>query len=220
MLENTSHLTPLSQCPSTDDRGAWRKYWLSQHQPWRIEPEIDEERQHYLIQQLEIQPDIEHSIYPFKGIRLSRADVEWLLINHENGRGPVSWNDESQRRRDGLDLRGADLKQVDLSHLPLARILGGLTWDEWDEATGQQRSIAAVRMQEANLRGAHLEGARFRGAHLEEANLKYTYLEAAQFRYTHFESANLGGAFLDRTDLYRATISDEKSIGPSLLDIH
>jgi pentapeptide repeat protein len=219
-LENASHLAPLSQRPSTDDRGAWRKYWISQHQPWRTEPEIDEERQHYLSQRLVIQPDIEHSIYPFKDIQLSRADVEWLLINHENGRGPVSWNDESQRRRDGLDLRGADLRQVDLSHLPLARILGGLTWDEWDEATGQQRSIAAVRMQEANLRGAHLEGARFRGAHLEGANLKYTYLAAAQFRYTHFERANLGGAFLDRTDLYRASISDEKGVGPSLLDVH
>jgi len=219
-LEDAGHLFPMLQRPLTDDRGAWRKFWISQHQPWRTEPEIDEERQHYLSQRLAIQPDIEHGIYAFKDIQLSRADVEWLLINHENGRGPISWNDESQRRRDGLDLRGADLKQVDLSHLPLARILGGLTWDEWDEAIGQQRSMAAVLMQESNLRGAHLEGARFRGAHLEGANLKYTYLEAAQFRYTHFERANLGGAFLDKTDLYRAIISDEKHIGPSLLDIH
>lgn len=219
-LENASHLTPQLQRPSTDDRGAWRKYWISQHQLWRTEPEIDEERQHYLSQRLEIQPDIEHGIYPFKDIQLSRADVEWLLINHEDGRGPVNWDDESQRRRDGLDLRGADLKQVDLSHLPLARIRGGLTWDEWNDAPKQQRGMAAVLMQEANLRGAHLEGARFRGAHLEGADLKYTYLEVAQFRYTHFERAKLGGAFLDRTDLYRAIISDEKRIGPSLVDIH
>jgi len=218
--EDASHSSSLPQRPSTDDRVAWRKFWQTQHQPWRTEPEIDSERQNYLAQRLAIKPDIEHGIYAFKDISLSRADVEWLLISHEDGRGPVHWSDESQRRRDGLDLRGANLKQVDLSHLPLARLLGGLTWDEWDDAPKPQRSMAVVHMQEANLRGAHLEGARFRGAHLEGANLKYTYLEVAQFRYTHFERANLGGAFLDRTDLYRATISDEKHIGPSLLDIH
>ena len=220
VLENAGHVSALPQFPSTDDRSAWRKFWQSQHQPWRTEPEIDQERQHYLAQHLSIKPDIEHGIYAFKDIPLSRADVEWLLINHENGRGPVNWGDESQRRRDGLDLRGTNLKQVDLSHLPLARMLGGLTWDEWNEASEQQRSNAVVLMQEANLRGAHLECARFRGAHLEGANLKYSYLEAAQFRYTHLERANLGGAFMDRTDLYRATISDEKHIGPSLVDIH
>ena len=53
-------------------------------------------------------------IYPFRGMKLSRADVEWLLATHENGRGPVNWSDEGQRGRKGLDLRGADLCQVDL----------------------------------------------------------------------------------------------------------
>lgn len=219
-LENASFSPTLPQRPLTDDRSAWRKFWQSQDQPWRTEPEVEQERQNYLAQRLEIKPDIEHGIYAFKDIPLSRADVEWLLINHENGLGPVNWSDEKQRRRDGLDLRGANLKQVDLSHLPLARIRGGLTWDEWDESTEQQRSRATVLMQETNLRGAHLEGARFRGAHLEGANLRYTYLEETQFRYTHFERADMRGAFLDRTDFYRATISDEKQIGPSLLDIH
>ena len=217
--ENVSPFSTLSQRPLTDDRSAWRKFWLAKHQLWRTEPEITGERQHYLTQRLSIKPDIESGIYAFKDIQLSRADIEWLLITHEDNRGPVDWSDEGQRRRDGLDLRGANLNHVDLSHLPLARIRGGLTWDEWNEATEQQREMAAVYMQDANLRGAHLEGARFRGAHLERASLKYTYLEATQFRYTHLERANLGGAFLNGTDLYNATLSDEKRIGPSLCDI-
>ena len=220
IFDNASPSSAPPQRPPTDDHGAWHKFWISQQQPWRTEPEIDQKRQHYLAQRLEIRPDLEHGIYAFKDIQLSRADIEWLLFNHEDGAGPVNWEDESQRRFDGLDLRGANLKQVDLSHLPLARIRGGLTWDEWDDAPKPQRSMATVLMQGANLRGAHLEGARFRGAHLEGASLKYTYLEAAQLRYTHLERANLEGAFLERTDLYRAIISDEKRMGPSLVDIH
>ena len=62
-------------------------------------------------------------IYPFRDIKLSRVDIEWLLETHENGRGPVDWSDEHQREREGLDLRGADL-----GDLPLAGICGGLTW--------------------------------------------------------------------------------------------
>src|SRR5258708_29345548 len=41
-------------------------------------------------------------------MKLSRADVEWLLATHENGRGPVDWSDGSQRGREELDVHGAD----------------------------------------------------------------------------------------------------------------
>jgi hypothetical protein len=103
------------QRPTTDDTEAWKVYWKAQGQPWRTEPEIDNERQKYLAERHRITPNIEQGIYPFKDIRLSRADVEWLLATHENGRGPIDWSDESQHKRVGLDLRGADLGQVDLS---------------------------------------------------------------------------------------------------------
>src|SRR5947209_15952642 len=89
---------------------------------WRTEPEIDIERQKILMQRLGVQPDIQQSIYPFKDIKLSRADIEWLLITHANGHGPVDWNDRKQRGLWGLDLRGADLRQVDLRNLPLVRL--------------------------------------------------------------------------------------------------
>ena len=41
-------------------------------------------------------------------------------------RGPVDWNDESQREREGVDLRGTDLSKTDLRCLPLACLYGGL----------------------------------------------------------------------------------------------
>jgi hypothetical protein len=43
--------------------------------------EIDPKRQAKLAQCQAITPDIEQGIYPFKGMKLSRADVEWLLVH-------------------------------------------------------------------------------------------------------------------------------------------
>ena len=96
------------QHPSTGDAEAWQAYWKAQGQPWRTEPEIDKKRQEELTQRRAIVPDIEKGIYPFKDVKLSRADVEWLLATHEDGRGPIDWSDENQRERLGLDLRGGN----------------------------------------------------------------------------------------------------------------
>jgi hypothetical protein len=76
-------------------------------------------------------PDAQKGIYTFKDVKLCRADIEWLLAKHEDGRGPVDWSDKHQRERLGLDLRGADLRHVDLRNLPLARMLGGLSRQRW-----------------------------------------------------------------------------------------
>src|SRR5579884_1315847 len=61
---------------------------------WRTEPEIPLARQQELAQYLAISPDFRQNIYPFRGVRLTRADIEWLLVQHDDGRGPVDWNDE------------------------------------------------------------------------------------------------------------------------------
>src|SRR6266581_2870389 len=90
----------------------WRQHWQSQGQPWSTEPEIDAKRQEELSKRRAIIPDIEKGIYPFKGMKLSRADIEWLLTTHENGRGPVNWSNEIERKRRGIDVRGADLRGV------------------------------------------------------------------------------------------------------------
>src|SRR5438105_12445018 len=74
-----STLSIAPQRPTTNDLDAWHSYWKTQGYPWRIEPEIDEERQVYLSQRYNIKSDIKKKIYPFKDIKLTRADIEWLL---------------------------------------------------------------------------------------------------------------------------------------------
>src|SRR5205814_359489 len=105
MSEQDGRQASTLQRPTTnDDKKAWKAYWEQQRQPWRTEPEIDAERQKYLEERRRIEPDIKQGIYPFKDIepKLSRADVEWLLARHENGRGPIDWSDEKQREREGF----------------------------------------------------------------------------------------------------------------------
>src|SRR5260370_2320723 len=133
--------TVALQRPTNDDKKAWTVYWRTKGQPWRSEPEIDNERQKYLEGRRSIIPDAEKGIYPFKNVKLDRADVEWLLATHEKGKGPVDWSDKSQREREGLDLRGADLCDTDLSKLPLAKLRGSITYQEQKETTREQRRM-------------------------------------------------------------------------------
>ena len=100
MSEQDGRQASTLQRPTSFDPEAWKVYWEKQGQPWRTEPEIDTERQTYLHERRNtIKPNIAKGIYPFKGIKLNRADIEWLLVTHENGRGPVDWNDIEQRWR-------------------------------------------------------------------------------------------------------------------------
>src|SRR5260370_13114270 len=106
--------------PSNGDHAAWLAYWQEQNQPWRTEPEISPERRAELEKRRALVPAIEKGIYPFQGMKLERADVEWLLATHEGG--PVNWSNEKEREREGLDVRGADLQHADLHELPLTRL--------------------------------------------------------------------------------------------------
>ncbi|HLI08800.1 MAG TPA: pentapeptide repeat-containing protein [Ktedonobacteraceae bacterium] len=200
---------------------------------WRTEPEIDAERQRFLRERLAIQPDVNQGIYPFKGVKLTRADVEWLLVTHEDGRGPVDWDDEKQRGRLGLDLRGADLRHVDLHGLPLARIHGGLVRREWSHATPEQREAAALHLEGADLSEAHLEGAILRGAHLQSAtlrkaslrdailyraNMRNAYLREAHLERASLIAANLEGVYLRKVHLERADLRNAFFDGVSSLE--
>lgn len=208
----------------------WRAYWQSLGQPWRTEPEVDAMRQEELAQCRLTVADIVEGIYPFNKMKLSRADVEWLLTTHEGGRGPVDWNDESQRAREGLDLRGADLRYVDLKNLPMARLRGALTWKEQPYLTEERRQEALILLEGADLKYAHLEGAiladvrlekvDLRAAHLEYAYLIRTHLERVSLEDVHLERANLLGAYLEDAFLGGVVLADEKYIGPRLLGVH
>jgi hypothetical protein len=81
---------PTIARPTSDDQNQWQAYWTVQDEPWHTEPEIAPDRQRELAERRDtIQPDIEKGIYPFKDVRLSRADVEWLLHEHH----PIDWSD-------------------------------------------------------------------------------------------------------------------------------
>jgi uncharacterized protein YjbI with pentapeptide repeats len=203
MSEQDGKQSATLQPPPTNDREAWKAYWKAQGQPWRTEPEIDGERQKYLAERRSIIPNTEQGIYPFKSIKLTRADVEWLLATHENGRGPVDWSDESQRRRQGLDLRGADLRRANLSGLPMACLCAGLPWYKKNFHTSEQLDYTGVCLERADLRETHLEGATLRGAHLEHANLREAFLEEADLSRAHLEGANLREAHLNGTKFIR-----------------
>jgi uncharacterized protein YjbI with pentapeptide repeats len=209
-LGKLSHQLTLPQRPNINEPVDWQAKWKVQNQPWRTEREIDVQRQSYLAKRRSVPPDIKQGIYPFKDIKikLSRADVEWLLVTHENEHGPVVWSDENQRDRKGLDMRGADLRQVDLHNLPLTRIRGGLYLPHLQgmphknnllRPSEEQYNKALVLLEGANLAEAHLEGAYLYGAHLE--------------------GAILSAACLKGVNLENATLCDEKQhIGPLLAD--
>jgi uncharacterized protein YjbI with pentapeptide repeats len=218
------------QYPLPANPESWCAYWKTQGQPWRTEAEIDEKRQRYLAVRRAIPPDTKQGIYSFKDIKLNRADVEWLLATHENGRGPVDWSDESQRERMGLDVRGADLRQVDLSNLPLARLCGGMPRDEWYTfveqramyavnqyaITEQQRLTMAMLMAHADLIGAHLEGVNLTGAHLEGAHLCDVHLEGAYLMGAHLEGGDLAFAHLKEADFVWAHLEGVDLMGAHL----
>lgn len=219
----------LSQRPANDDKWAWLEYWLDQGLPWRHEPEIDAERQKYLTERRKIKPDRDQGNYPFRDIKLTRADVEWLLATHDNGRGPVNWSDESQRNREGLDLRGADLRGVDLSYLPFAGLIAGndrimFTENNLNEAWQihlEGADLSNAHLEKANLSNAHLEEANLFRAHLEGADLFRAHLEGAGLYFAHLEGAYLRGAYFDsETRLDSVVLSNNKNVVVSLVDVH
>jgi uncharacterized protein YjbI with pentapeptide repeats len=206
------------QKPLSTDREAGGAYLQSKNQSWRTEPKITIERQHELDGRRKIIPDIPTGTYPFKDMKLNRADVEWLLATHDNGRGPVDWSDESQRQRIGLNLCGADLRGADLSNLPLARILGNLSWDEWTSATNDQREVAAIHLEGSNLIGTHLEGALLMQAHLEKSLLREAHLNNAQLNKAHLEGATAIVAHLEHSIFYQAHMEEFDGYGAHLED--
>jgi uncharacterized protein YjbI with pentapeptide repeats len=200
--------------------------WQARDFTWRTEREIDNERKAYLTERLAIAADSQRGIYPFKGIALSRADIEWLLIAHEDGHGPIDWSDKQRHTRLGLDLRGADLRQINLHGLPLVRMIGGRNWTVQFPSTDEQRDMGRVhlegadlsqaQLQEAFLGGAHLEEAFLGGASLQGAYLKETHLEGAHLEGVHLEGANLEGAYLEGAHLKGAHLEGATLLGAHL----
>jgi uncharacterized protein YjbI with pentapeptide repeats len=217
----TQHIPlKLAQAPyDEEDVKFWKEmkgYWQERGQPWRLMPEIDEERQMFLAERRSITPNNQQGIYPFKGIKLYRADIEWLLATHENGRGPIDWSDESQGGRYGLDVRGADLRNANLADLPLSCM--GKVESEIEELFGmtmlnERPDAATIHLEGANLASAHLEGADLRKANLEkafiiEANVEQVHFADANLKGAVFWKSNLKNAFFWNSHLEKAVLED------------
>jgi len=185
------------------------------------------------MQRRTIAPNIAKGVYPFTGIKLCRADIEWLLATHENGRGPIDWNDEEQRERNGLDLRGADLRHEDLSGLPLARLHGGLILAEWldtieeqpgvvispmEDARLKRAQLQKVNLYETQLQGANLSRAQLQDANLSEAQLQDANLSGAQLQGVHLEKAQLQQANLSRAQLQKSYLYGAQLQGANLCE--
>ncbi len=197
-------LTSTSSHLTTSDKAAWKRYWQEQGQAWRNEPEIATERQRELADYRAIVPNIEQGIYPFKGQKLTRADVEWLIATANDGNGQR----DVQHGQTGLDLRGTDLSYVNLSNLPLSCLHGGLTLRENRVATVEQSELAAVCLEHADLTGAHLEGANLSRANLDKAILVEAHLEGADLGTASLKQAILAGAHLEGAVLAKAQLED------------
>src|SRR2546430_7684802 len=115
---------------TTNDCDLWRDYWRKQKQPWRTEPEIEVQRQAELVQYSHTLADSEQGHYPFKDTKLTRADIEWLLAAHEDERPFMNEKDQEPGTQEELDLRGANLRKMRLSGLPLKNVRGGLPQED------------------------------------------------------------------------------------------
>lgn len=229
MSDESGHGEQPQKRPVPEGYTSWSAYWTAQEMPWRTEPAVDEQRQQFLSERRAVKPDIQRGIYPFKDIRLTRAEVEWLLATHENGRGPVNWNDPTQWLRRGLDLRGANLCGVNLRRLPLAGLRGGFTYPESEalSATPDQLEMGVAHLEGADLTGAHLEGADLREAHLEATYLAKTHLEGKHLSTDELvpvrkfiqdfpeilRPANLQGAFFSAATSLTQTMLGNKEHG-------
>ncbi len=209
------------QRPSDDEEGKWRKYWRQQGCSWRKKPEIGDERQEYLNERRHRVLNAGEWIYPLMDVPLSRADIEWLLATHRNGRGSVDLIDPEYGSRPGLDLHGADMRGVDLHDLPLARslmenaLLGKAILLDADL---EKADLHGAHLEKANLQGAHLEGASLNRAYLEKANLQGVHLEGAFLLEAHLEGTGLQGAHLDGAKLMNAHL-EGASLSQSYLDV-
>lgn len=202
-----------------DDVKGWRAYWKKQGYPWRTEPEINTERQLYLSERRAIQPDDQKGIYPFSGIKLSRADVEWLLAGHESKGiiGPIDPADDKQANRQGLDLRGANLAHTNLSHLPLAKLYAGASLQAWNIRCYeilwecQINPLANLRIIFIPVllgRFSIFERLRSGSVNLEGSNLSGAQLHGAQFIYSDLTDTDLRGA-----DSFKCNFGPSKDAG-------
>ncbi len=165
-----------------------------------------------LLNDCKIKPDIAQSIYPFTGIKLCRADIEWLRGAHENGSIPVDLDPINLSEIGKLDLRGADLRKQDLHGFSLNQA-------SLREAQLQGANLSIAQLSGTILMRAKLQGADLVFANLAEANLREAHLQSADIRGARLQGAIFCGAQLQGVNIDGAELVDANHIGPRLADV-
>lgn len=109
-----------------------------------------------------------------------------------------------------VDLHGADLQEVNLSHMILSGAnFGGadLSKADFTKANLSRADFTKANLSEANLSGADLGKARLPGAYVSRASLKEAYLSAADLGHAILSGANLSEANLSGANLSKADLS-------------
>jgi uncharacterized protein YjbI with pentapeptide repeats len=206
---------------STEDRAGWKTCWAAQGMAWRTEPEIDEARQMFLAERRAATPNYQRATYPFAGINLARADIEWLLAHHEDEgvRGPVVDTVTVAEPADPPNLSGIDLQELAVGLL-LSCPSG--QWEGEPGLSGPQEPdmLLDSDMDEQpparwglDLRGADLRGADLSNLPLErlwgglygdwwrEASIKQREAAAVLLEGADLRRASFAGAFLRNANL-------------------
>ncbi|NER33086.1 MAG: hypothetical protein F6J93_03240 [Oscillatoria sp. SIO1A7] len=135
------------------------------------------------------------------------------------------------RKFRNADLRGADLRQVNLSEADLqgsylrwAELQGAmldnanLTWADLQRANLSDASLNKAMLSEANLRSCNLQWTDFQEAQLKGAALIGSNLACSNLRGASLRLANLKGANLDQARLVEADLRVATLVEAKLLD--
>jgi uncharacterized protein YjbI with pentapeptide repeats len=168
-----------------------------------ISPERQAELQDYL-DRWQAESDHGERKGPFAEVRLSGADVRWLVTQF--------WRSNDGTVPD-LHLEGAQLNEAHLegAHLDFAHLYGATL----SSAHLEGAHLPGANLDGATLSGAQLDGANFGSAHLVGANLVGAHLVGAYFRESHLEGAIFARAHLEGANLMMAHLE-----GANLIEAH
>jgi Pentapeptide repeats (8 copies) len=156
-------------------------------------PDHITEGEKYLAQLRTIVPLSKPGPYPFNDVTLTRDQVVKLLALHQQLMQSVSQANGQQREQNGVNLSGANLREVDLRNLHLERV-----------------TLSSANLEGADLREAHLEGA-------DLTNMSFGEVSPA---VQTMKLTNLQGVFFDAaTKLDRIKLSNGELIGPLLVNV-
>lgn len=143
------------------------------------------------------------------------ANEDHLRIIHSGPKEIAAWIDANTDVR--LDLRGANLRRIDLVHSTLLKAdfsgafleWADFRWADLMEANFSNATLSRADFHKADMQGAVLQGASLLHTNLEDSNLRRAEFDNAVFGHTRILNSDLAGV----TGLFTCRHS-----GPSTLD--